>query len=140
MLKVIFITAPLFLVAGCAGGDSDSDPPTATDTTDTDTDTDPGPESDWATPCGGGLGDCPAGQECFSPPLPNGSTTQGYCTPSCSVEADCTDGYFGPGEASCFTPPNCLISCSQAYQDGTCPEGLTCIPTGGPTNACGVPQ
>lgn len=137
MLKVIFISASLFLV-GCAGEDTDSDLPTDTDA-DTDTPTEPLPENDWAAVCGTGHPDCPADQECVFPPLPDGSTTEGYCSPVCSADSQCTDGFEGPGRAACFIPPACLISCDQAYADGTCPVGLTCLPTGGPTNACGVP-
>lgn len=80
-------------------------------------------------------GDCPADHSCVIPPLPSGSTTDGYCSPNCATTDDCTDGYEGPGSISCFMPPSCFISCGS---DDDCPTGLTCLPTGGPTSACGV--
>ncbi|MEO0601486.1 MAG: hypothetical protein AAF211_08625 [Myxococcota bacterium] len=139
MLKVIFISVPMLLsLAACGTDDGDSPVETAETAETGEAPIEFGP-NDWSTPCGGDLGDCPDGQSCYSPPLPDGSTTQGYCTPTCSVDADCTDGFSGPGDASCFVAPACLISCERAYTDGTCPEGLTCLPTGGPTNACGIP-
>ncbi|MEN0067365.1 MAG: hypothetical protein AAGA48_34865 [Myxococcota bacterium] len=141
MLKAIFISVPLFLlVTGCSG-----DEDTPLETAETAETADPGTtmpaptgDNEWAAPCGDGLPDCPADQTCYMPPLPDGSTTQGYCSPSCSEDAECTDGFFGPGTATCFVPPFCLISCDQAFGEDLCPEGLTCLPTGGPTNACGI--
>lgn len=139
MLKTIFISVPMLLLTVACSGDDDDPTPTETAVT-AETGT-PAPTGDnaWGAPCGDGLPDCPADQTCYSPPLPMGSTTQGYCTPVCAVDADCTEAFFGPGSASCFVAPNCLISCDRAFTDNTCPEGLTCIPTGGPTNACGIP-
>jgi len=128
---------PVLLLA--CGGD---DPPVETTPTAETGTTAPPPvtgDNEWADRCGDGLPDCPEGQSCFVPPLPDGSTTEGYCSPTCAVDSDCTDGFFGPGTALCFNPPSCLIDCERAYVDGTCPEGLTCLPTGGPTNACGAP-
>ncbi|MEM6925792.1 MAG: hypothetical protein AAF602_02590 [Myxococcota bacterium] len=139
MLKVIFISVPLFLSLNACTDGGDDDPVETAQTGETgEAPIEFGP-NDWSAPCGDGLPDCPDGQSCYSPPLPDGSQTQGYCTPACSVDEDCTDGFSGPGDPSCFNPPACLISCDSAFMDGTCPEGLTCLPTGGPTNACGIP-
>ncbi|MEM9073559.1 MAG: hypothetical protein AAGE52_34025 [Myxococcota bacterium] len=88
--------------------------------------------------CGEGLPECPAEHTCTITPLPMGSTTQGYCSPNCATTDDCTNGYAGPGRPSCFFAPQCAISCDVPMGAGQCPEGLTCLPTGGPTSACGV--
>lgn len=136
MSRITFACLAVFLSA-CNGDpeETDTDAPA---TADTDTDT-PQP-NDWGSLCSTAQPGCPTDQECAFPPLPDGSITEGYCSPVCQVDADCTEGYFGPGSASCVPAPTCLISCSTAYADGACPEGLTCLPTGGPTNACGVPR
>lgn len=90
--------------------------------------------------CGEGRPDCPADHTCAQPGLVGASTNQGYCTPTCESDSDCTDEYDGPGSPSCFLPPECAISCSTPMTEGECPEGLTCLPTGGPTSACGVAE
>ncbi|MEM6959627.1 MAG: hypothetical protein AAF411_17870 [Myxococcota bacterium] len=86
------------------------------------------------------VSDCPADHNCAMPPLVGGSMTQGYCSPNCSDAAACTTGYTGPGRPSCFLMPACTISCDTPNAPGECPDGLTCLPTGGPTSACGVAE
>lgn len=135
-MKIMFIWVPLFI--GCSGGMDDTDSDTSADTgTDG---TEVMGDNLWGDVCGEGEEDCPTDLNCVFPPLPDQSTTVGYCSPTCGSTEDCTDGFFGPGRASCFAEPDCVISCDEAFTDGTCPEGLTCMPTGGPTNACGVPS
>ncbi|MEO1234660.1 MAG: hypothetical protein AAFZ18_37795 [Myxococcota bacterium] len=90
--------------------------------------------------CGEGEPDCPANHTCAIFPLVGGSTTKGYCTPVCQTTDDCTADYMGPGSPSCFRAPECSISCTTPMASGECPPGLTCLPTGGPTSACGVAQ
>ncbi|MEM1023000.1 MAG: hypothetical protein AAGD10_10045 [Myxococcota bacterium] len=97
-----------------------------------------GPVNALGQLCGDGLPECPADHTCATPPLVGASATQGYCTPICAGNPDCTDGYDGPGRPSCFTAPECVISCDNPMAAGECPDGLTCLPTGGPTSACGV--
>ena len=139
MMKTIFNGLSfLFLITACSGEDDPIEPTTTTATAETGKPAPVTGDNEWAQLCGSDLPDCPADQNCFMAPVPDGSTTQGYCSPSCQVDADCTDGFVGPGTALCFNPPNCLIDCLMAYGDNQCPEGLTCLPTGGPTNACGV--
>lgn len=70
-----------------------------------------------------------------------GSEVQGYCSPVCADNLDCSEGYDGPatGELTCFTPNDpqaCSIGCEVAAD---CPEDLECLPTGGPMSFCGVP-
>jgi hypothetical protein len=70
-----------------------------------------------------------------------GSQVQGYCSPSCSTDQDCRNGYDGPsgGTPYCVNPsaPNtCTIEC-EAPTD--CPDGLDCVSTGGPSSFCVVP-
>ncbi|MEO0326029.1 MAG: hypothetical protein AAF447_23975 [Myxococcota bacterium] len=90
--------------------------------------------------CGDGEPDCPADHGCVVFSLIGGSATQGYCSPLCENDADCNEGFAGPGSASCFRSPECAISCTTPMSPGECPAGLTCLPTGGPTSACGVPE
>lgn len=135
----ILCVAALLFGAGCGGDQSDTDPKTTPTAETGETTPKVTGENEWAQLCGDGLAKCPADHHCFMAPVPAGSSTQGYCSPDCSVDTDCTDGFVGPGTALCFSPPDCLIDCLQAYGDDQCPKGLTCLPTGGPTNACGVP-
>lgn len=68
--------------------------------------------------------------------LNSGNPDIGYCSPVCSDDIDCTTGYEGPGDPTCFTPadPNaCSIVCNMSVD---CPTGLECIITGGPVNIC----
>ncbi len=83
--------------------------------------------------CGPGNPECPADHTCVIQGIPGGSQMQGYCSPICNDNADCTDGYDGPGTALCFVANECSISCTDA-----CPEGLECLSTGGPTFVCAV--
>lgn len=84
--------------------------------------------------CGDGLAQCPAPTDCVIQPLIGGSETEGYCSPACTLPAECTEGYTGPGETTCYGG-TCVFTCAT---DDECPEGLSCLPTGGPTSACGV--
>jgi hypothetical protein len=84
--------------------------------------------------CGEGLPECPAPTSCEIQPFPDGSTTQGYCSPVCTTPSECTDGYEGPGDPTCYGGA-CVFSCADASE---CPDGLACLETGGPTLACGV--
>lgn len=88
------------------------------------------------TLCTPGVDDCPSG-ECVI--LESGSDTTGYCSPVCTNDGQCTDGYTGPGTPTCFVPdqPNrCTISCTDA-----CPTGLECfVPMGAPMGFCRVPE
>lgn len=83
--------------------------------------------------CGPDQPDCPADHTCVVQPVPDGSGMQGYCSPVCVDDVDCTEGYAGPGDPVCFSNDECTIVCSDM-----CPEGLTCLPTGGPTDVCAV--
>jgi hypothetical protein len=96
-------------------------------------------ENALGVPCGESQPDCPAGHTCAILGLPDGSDTMGYCTPACTEDADCMEGFTGPGSASCFRDMECVVSCeTEGGTDGVCPAGLTCLSTGGPTFACGV--
>ena len=86
--------------------------------------------------CGPSLPACPTDYTCEIPGATGGSATDGYCSPMCDTVMDCTDGYGGPGNPACFVDDLCTIVCSI----NDCPTGLTCLPTGGPTNVCAVPE
>ena len=93
------------------------------------TETETSPDNELGRVCAMGVpSDCPADHTCQIRGVQNGSTTMGYCSPPCAVDADCGTGYSGPGTVTCFQPDECLIVC-----DSTCPSGLDCLPTGGPT-------
>jgi hypothetical protein len=91
-------------------------------------------ENPLGQPCGDGLPECAAPTDCVIQPLIGGSETQGYCSPACTMPNECTDGYEGPGETTCYGG-TCVFTCAS---DDECPEGLSCLETGGPTEACGV--
>lgn len=143
------ISFALFLAVGslgCGDDDGTADTGTAdTGTADTGTSADAAGDASagnaLGTPCDTANPTCPAGHTCAVFPLMGGSMTLGYCTPMCMDNSDCSDGYTGPGTASCFAMGQCAITCMMPNgTDGVCPTGLTCLPTGGPTNACGVPM
>jgi len=82
----------------------------------------------------------PAVHTCIT--LSIGSQTQGYCSPNCTVDEDCQDGYSGPlgGTPYCVNPsrPNtCTIQCASVVD---CPTGLDCVAAEGPTSFCVVPS
>ena len=71
-----------------------------------------------------------------------GSQTQGYCTPLCTTEVECTTGYTGPatGQLACFPDQQnrnrCVIICGTKDD---CPTGLDCLaPQGAPMAFCVV--
>ena len=97
---------------------------------------DAAPGSALGVRCGPGLSDCPDDHTCVVRNLPDGSDSQGYCSPACTDDIDCTAGYTGPGDPVCFSANECVIVCTDAQ---LCPTGLTCLATGGPTDVCGVP-
>jgi len=87
---------------------------------------------------------CSAELPCPSSPphqcvyLTSGNPDQGYCSPMCIEDTDCSDGYTGPatGQLSCFVPgmPNvCTIVCDTVAD---CPGDLACVSPGGPVNVC----
>ena len=86
-------------------------------------------------PCGGeGAVQCPGGEACIT--VRNvGSTTEGYCTLSCTGFDDtrsCSFEYAGPGEPRCAIDDGdggfqCAIECTT---DRLCPTGLACFDTG----------
>ena len=116
------------LIAACGGGSSDPADARPPDSA--------GPSA-YAVCTMGVPTDCPAGYSCQIRNLVGGSTTMGYCSPPCSTDPDCGTvvGYTGPGTPSCFMPDACVLTCT-----ADCPAGLTCLPTGGPVDVCGVAQ
>ena len=91
------------------------------------------------TLCGGSEPDCPTNDVCVVQPVPMGSGMRGYCSPMCTAVAECTTGYAGPGSPTCFSMNQCTIVCTTpGATTGECPNGLTCLATGGPTNVCAV--
>lgn len=79
---------------------------------------------------------CPDDHNCVK--LTSGNPDVGYCSPVCSDETDCADGYTGPstGILSCFVPnvPNsCSIQCNTTAD---CPLTLECVDNGGPFKFC----
>lgn len=73
--------------------------------------------------------------------LNSGSQVQGYCSPNCTVDQECRDGYTGPDatRATCFNPTvpdTCTVSCDL---DEHCPGDTKCLATGGPFMVCGAP-
>ncbi|MEZ4365878.1 MAG: hypothetical protein R2939_06275 [Kofleriaceae bacterium] len=77
---------------------------------------------------------CPADYTCEIRGAIGGSADTGYCSPICSSDPDCTAGYTGPGTPTCLGNA-CILVCTDA-----CPSGLTCLPTGGPTDICAVAE
>lgn len=79
---------------------------------------------------------CPTSHQCVY--LSSGNPDLGYCSPQCTTEQDCLDGYDGPstGTVTCFVPnqPNlCSIACDTVAD---CPGELACVETGGPVKVC----
>lgn len=84
------------------------------------------------------VADCPTMPEHNCVILTLGNPNLGYCSPACTVDQDCINGYTGPstGTLSCFVPnqPNsCSIGCAATAD---CPGNLECKITGGPFNFC----
>lgn len=74
--------------------------------------------------------------------LQSGDPNLGYCSPLCQTDPDCTEGYTGPGEPTCFVPDvpeACTIQCDPTQGDAACPEGLICHEPGGPVSFCTTP-
>jgi len=82
---------------------------------------------------------CPEGGTCVFQPIPDGSMTEGYCSPTCETNDDCTADYTGPGRALCFSMNVCTLSCMVPNGEKECPAGTECLPTKGPTFVCAVP-
>lgn len=92
-------------------------------------------------PCGGaGAVQCPGGEACIT--VRNiGSTTEGFCTLSCTGVDDtrsCTFEYTGLGEPRCVIDDDdggfqCAIDCTT---DGLCPTGLACFDTDEAVRLC----
>lgn len=84
-----------------------------------------------------GLGQtCTVAATCPSDPphecvfLNSGNPNLGYCSPICTIDADCTNGYTGPGTPTCFVP-NQSNRCSVQCPTDTCPGDLVCADLGG---------
>lgn len=129
----------LMVVAACGGNDDDDvvapDANMSVDANAGGPDGGPVPSAaNVGQPCGGaGSLQCPGPEMCIT--IRNvGSTTEGFCTVSCTGLDDmrsCTFEYVGPGEARCVIDDGadgfqCAIDCTT---DGLCPTGLACFDT-----------
>ncbi len=91
----------------------------------------------------GAASGCPSAPEHICTKLDTvGSQTQGYCSPLCVTNTECTDGYTGPatGTPTCFPDSQnrqrCVILCQS---EADCPGGLACLaPGGAPMSFCVV--
>ncbi|ACY18155.1 hypothetical protein [Haliangium ochraceum] len=86
-----------------------------------------------------GSAPCPTDHTCVT--LSFGSANEGYCSPSCTEDLDCSTGYSGPPSGTVFcenpsAPNTCVIACTQSVD---CPDGLSCESSGGPVSFCVVP-
>lgn len=127
---LVAMVVSAMLAAGCGDDGGDSPAADAAATVDASTAT-----NALGVRCGPSLDPCPTGHTCVVQGVPGGDTMQGYCSPTCNTDPDCTTGYGGPGRATCFSNNECTIVCTDA-----CPTDLSCLATGGPTSVCAVPM